>query len=177
MKKLCAFLLVVLMLVMLFPTMTATSNVTLVTTTVPDSSYRLQIPATVSAAYGYNHTSFDSPRVSQATGFSETKNLEITMTWDNFVHTTSGSTLAYTVDAWSDSQNDFVELGQNYVFKYEGQSDGSLSESAVFAEESTDSNKVYFNQLGIGVTPEGWRNAEPGDYIGKITFVAAVAEE
>ena len=81
MKKFIAIALAVLT-VLSFSTVAFAADTTTLTTTVPDATYTLNIPADQEIAFGTIDTDIGSMTVTNSSGFAEGKNLQVSLTFD-----------------------------------------------------------------------------------------------
>lgn len=178
MKKLTALLLAILTVVSCSAFAFA-DNTTTLTTTVPDASYTLNIPADQTIPYGETIVSIGECSVTNAKNFGAYKNLNVTLSYDAFASETTDTTIPYQirkhykgqVNTSKPVQDYYEQVGDGLVFQ--GQTGGSISESFVinssYAQESTGKELcLYISDAAV------WEKANSGTYTSVITFTAQV---
>ena len=169
----------------------ASAGETKLTTTVPDASYTLNIPANQEITFGATTTSIGNVTVTDSSGFAWGKNLEVTLTYDAFKADGVQTTIPYTVcmygktpnnaDSAKSNQQCDILSGSSILFK--GQAEGSCAEEFTYTYTGylTGTNKAEKEctekELRISVASEDWGKALAGDYSSVITFTAAVVVE
>jgi len=160
MKKLLAIVLAVLSAF----SMTAVAyadNTTELTTTVPDATYTLNIPADQEIAYGATNTKIGEVSVTGASGFAKGKNLYVTISHGAFVCPDVSTTIPFKVGHMED------QLSYGYKFKESNKkSFWGLANGTV---EEAEYPEVY-----IAVESADWGKALAGKYSATITFTAEV---
>lgn len=160
MKKLLAILLAALSAF----SMTAIAyaeNTTTLTTTVPDTTYTLNIPADQTVEFNETSKSIGMVTVTDAEGFSVGKNLKVTIDHGSFSSSSTDTTIPFVVG------NAGVEVISILLFK--GQSNGAVSDAYVSGYTA-----LMCKDLRIKIADSAWGGALPGDYSATITFTAEV---
>ena len=178
MKKLLAIA-ISLSFVCSFSTVALAENTTVLTTTVPDATYTLNIPADQEIPFGTTSANIGTISVTDSAGFAEGKDLQVTLTYDAFKADGISTTIPYTIykvatesgvntvgSPWSEERETPVNSGGVLIFR--GQSGGGCDEQFVF---STYKNR---NRLRIKASSEDWGKALAGEYSSTITFTAEV---
>lgn len=162
-------------------TIASAADATTLTTTVPDATYTLNIPADQEIPFGETETDIGSVTVTEAAGFAEGKNLRVTLTYDGSFSADDVSTsIPYTINKAamqsstiggpSDAPIKYpVSSGDYLVFK--GYYNGSVAEG--FAIDA-DGYNVTNKHLEVVILSEDWGKALAGDYSSTITFTAEV---
>ena len=96
MRKILSLTLAIMM-VFSMTIMASAENTTTLTTTVPDATYILNIPADQTIDFGATSTNIGEVSVTNASGFAEGKNLAVTITYDAFKCEGNSTTIPYTV--------------------------------------------------------------------------------
>lgn len=176
MKKLFAILLAVTMLASMATVASAASTTTL-TTTVPAASYTLNIPVDQKIPFGATSTNIGCVTVTDATGFAEGKNLNVTLTYSDFVCSGVSTTIPYFVQMAGTNWQNTNSVGayvENYIsgatLVFEG-----LPSTEV--REYPRQEAVEFNSMNIIISSADWGKALAGDYSSTITFTAEVVAE
>lgn len=158
MKKLTAFLLVIVMLLPMVSAAYATeieeavidepaadgsvisdesaqaSGTITLTTSVPAASYTLNIPADVNVAYNATATSLGNVTVSNSAGFSSGKDLQVTVNYSAFTSGTASTTIPYSLyvyhkaDGYYAVEGNLLASGSALLFK--GQGTGAVDAKA-----------------------------------------------
>lgn len=170
MKKLFAILLAVMMVASM-ATVASAANTTTLTTTVPTATYTLNIPADQEIEFGALVTDIGNVTVSNASGFAEGKNLEVTIDYTHFSSATNSTTIPYILRAENSSGSivDEIDSGSSIIF--EGSYDGTTRGAKM------DNSQVYINTLSIYVAQTDWGKALAGEYKTTITYTAEVVAE
>lgn len=181
MKKTIAMLLAVLT-VFLFSTVAFAEGTTTLTTTVPDAEYMLNIPANQAIPYGKTSTDIGSITVTDASGFAEGKNLQVTLDYTDFTCAGVKTTIPFKVylqdSTHAGSLTDRVMVTSGSSILFEGKSDGSVNEE-VYQQKSSPSGGylLYMDDTLVQITSENWGKALAGNYTATITFTAEVVAE
>lgn len=170
MKKLLAIVLAVLSAFSM--TAVAYAENTTLTTTVPDATYTLNIPADQDIDYRATSVNIGNVTVTNGANFAESKNVKVVVTYSEFTSKTVSTTIPfslYTVD--SKGNVDVCQSGKAYTF--EGKADGSISEKAYNPAFSS----AYISDFRVTIAAASWGKALGGDYSATITFSAEVVAE
>lgn len=171
MKKLISTFMTVALLICCFTATAFASNQTVLTTTVPDATYTLNIPADQEIAFGTTEMTIGKITVTEASGFAENKNLNITVTYDAFECENVETTIPYSVGfAYSvvTAGAYTVDSGGSIYFK--GTKDGGVGQLV-----SGDATESPLNgDVLISLPSENWGKALAGDYSSTITFTSKV---
>jgi len=167
MKKLLAIVLAVLSAF----SMTAVAyaeNTTTLTTTVPDATYTLNIPADQEVEFNAQRTPLGIVTVTNAEGFSVGKNLSVTLTYAPFSSPSTSTTIPFKVklDPGSGTVAEGTILSGDKL-TFEGKNDGTVGKA------STPGTGVV-NSLIVEINSADWGKALGGDYSATITFTAEV---
>ena len=179
MKKLLAIA-ISLSLVCSFSTVALAADTTVLTTTVPDATYTLNIPADQEIPFGATETNIGNVIVTDSAGFAEGKDLQVTLAYDAFKADGISTTIPYTVyraakqsftiGGSSDSPFKFpVSSGESLIFR--GYSSGVVAQE--FTMETNNYN-VTDKHLETIISSDDWGKALAGDYSSTITFTAEV---
>lgn len=174
MKKVCSLTLALCCLlsavVMAASAEAAQSGTTKLTTTVPAASYVMHIPADQTVAFGATSTKIGNVTVTDATGFAEGKNVEVTVTHDDFHSDSVGTTIPYDLVATGST----VEYGTVGKLAFKGKADGTVNEETYITYGKATG---YMKNLVISMTSTAWGKALAGEYTSTITFTSAVVVE
>ena len=177
MKKLFTLVLAVAMLASMATVASAESTTTL-TTTVPAATYTLNIPEDQEIAFGAEESKIGAITVTNAEGFASGKNLEVTLTYTDFVCAGLSTKIPYSVVLAGHSPNNSsaykeiaVPSGESITFR--GVSDGTVEEYV------TEHASVYYimDDTIVEIDQEAWSKALAGEYTATITFAAEVVVE
>ena len=188
MKKICAILLAVALLASMTIVAFA-ANTTTLTTTVPSATYTLNIPADQVIPFGTTKASIGNVTVTDATGFAEGKNLNVTVTYDVFTAEGISTTIPYSLSLHAESPNSNTreanrEIPSGSAFLFEGKSNGSVNKNTKL--ETTYSGTyggaggttmIPVTDLQFSAASEDWGKALGGEYTTTITFTAEVVVE
>lgn len=152
---------------------------TVLTTTVPDATYTLNIPADQEIPFGATSTDIGNVTVTNSSGFAAGKNLQVTLVYDAMSSNDTSTTIPYYINAYGGSYlvgdteytlEDKKESGSYLTFR--GLEDGSCKEYYHIDDlrEAKDSDK----QLQVKISSLDWGKALAGDYSSTITFTAEV---
>jgi len=179
MKKLLAIVLAVLSAF----SMTAVAyaeNTTTLTTTVPDATYTLNIPADQQISFGATKTNIGTVKVTNSDGFAEGKNLKVTITYDAFTSENVSTTIPFDLSCSYNTNGTYIDkLPSGDYITFNGQADGTVESLHHFPSESSggsatiSSAEVYL----VNIKSADWGKALGGDYSATITFTAEVVVE
>lgn len=171
MKKLL-ILAIALLLVLPLATVASAETMTM-TFTVPEADYTLVIPRDQEIPFRSQGEVLGSVRVKDASGFTEGKNLLVTVSATPFTSATTDTALTYTlIGNQATAGGKKYDLGTNFDIVFEGQSDGSLG----FSKVMTGSGLQGFDALEIDFNEEDWDSLKPGNYSATVTFSADIVE-
>ena len=180
MKKLIAIVLAALT-VLSFSTVAFAADTTTLTTTVPDATYTLNIPADQEITFGKTVSDIGKVTVANSSGFAEGKNLQVTLTYDNFKADGVSTTIPYFIylyGSWYNSGVSPVDSGTMHVKKESG---SSLIFKGKASGECGDMDwgKTEFDTrtLRVEIDSTDWGKALGGEYSSTITFTAEVVSE
>lgn len=172
MKKLLAIVLAVLSAFSM--TAVAYAETTTLTTTVPDATYTLSIPADQEIAFGRTSTTIGTVTVTDASGFAVGKNLQVTIAHTPFACPDVSTTIPFNVIAHYGTGYSRFDIGANPI-TFPGTSTGGLSSPYQKRASSTDGGTL--ESLSVDIASEVWGKALGGDYSATITFTAEVVVE
>lgn len=179
MKKFIAIALALLTVFSFSTAAFAEGNTTTLTTTVPDATYTLNIPADQEITFGKTVSNIGKVNVTNSSGFATGKNLKVTLTYDKFKSAEVSTTIPYYIEAYGGSYTsgqvvyDVTERkdsGSCLIFK--GLTN-NLCDEYFFMEDSyglEDSKKT----LRARINSTDWGKALGGEYTSTITFTAEV---
>lgn len=177
MKKLFALALAVMVVTSMAVVASAESTTTL-TTTVPAATYTLNIPADQEITFGAGESKIGAITVTNAEGFASGKNLEVTLTYTDFVCDGLSTRIPYNIFLAGHSPNNSsaykeiaVPSGESITFL--GVSNGTVEEYV------TEHASVYYimDDTIIDFDQDVWGKALAGEYTATITFTAEVVVE
>ena len=175
MKRIIAIVLAVLTVFAFSSVALAEGNTTTLTTTVPDATYTLNIPADQEIAFGATDTAIGNITTSDSSGFAEGKNLQVTMTFDAFRSEDTSTTIPFKIRPYVGvSYSSPLSSGGMLIFN--GNTDGTTSEYP-YAAYAHDSDDATITSLNVTISSTDWGKALPGEYSSTITFTAEVVSE
>ncbi len=164
-----------------FSTTVFAENTTTLTTTVPDATYTLNIPADQEITFGATSTNIGNVTVTDSSGFAEGKDLQVTVDYEAFSCDDVSTTIPYQLYLYSEGAlyTDTIkrELPSGAYFTFRGNSNGSTEEEVWLRDDPNLSNgfwQRYMDYLQIDVTSESWGKALAGNYSTTITFTSEV---
>lgn len=177
MKKFIAVALAVLT-VLSFSTVAFAADTTTLTTTVPDATYTLNIPADQEIAFGKTVSNIGNVHVTNSSGFAEGKNLKVTLTYGDFKADGVSTTIPYSIYQYGTWYNSGVspvdrgslhtkkESGSNLIFK--GMASGKCGDC------DWGKTEIGTRTLRVEIESTDWGKALGGEYTSTITFTAEV---
>lgn len=172
MKKLLAILLAVVMVISM-ATVASAANTTTLTTSVPAATYTLNIPADQVIPFGATETDLGMPTVSASAGFAKGKNLQVTVTYEDFKNESVSTTIHCSLRAVPNAGASLSLLSGSALTFY-GKDDGSVDEIAGWKENS---NFRTLQRLSLEVSSSNWGKALAGEYTTTIIFSAEVVAQ
>lgn len=177
MKKRLSLALAAMLFFSALPTAHA-ANTTVLTTEVPEVQYTLHIPANKTIPFGATEVELGQLTVSDASGFSDSKNLKVNIDFKRLASSSNDTTIYYQIDAYTVSQSSErygvypcdQSSGYNKVY-FLGKSDGTLYGN--FVKEGGKDGDVEKTLYFVN-SSSNWKNALPGTYTSTITFTAEV---
>ena len=173
MKKTLAAILIVGMAFIL-PLSALADGTTTLTTTVPDATYTLNIPADQEIPFGATRTNIGNVTVTDSTGFAEGKNLEVTADFDEIKCENTSTTIPYKIRLSligienPDSSDEYLESGDFLTFP--GTAQGTVEENATILPQGV----FGVSGLNIEINSTDWGQALAGEYATTITFTSEV---
>ena len=169
-----------LILICSLSTVALAENTTTLTTTVPDATYTLNIPADQEIPFGQEITNIGNITLTDTSGFAEGKDLKVTATYEAFesegVATTIPMELAfYTSPLASVSRPSLTKIiasGESFIFE-----DGRERVDLIDLWEDykgSDNGWVPAEEFQVRIKPSDWGKALAGEYSSTITFTAEV---
>lgn len=174
MKKVIPLALALLMVCSM--SVTAFAATTTLTTTVPEATYTLNIPANQEIPFGATEQEIGEISVTDSVGFASGKNLNVTVAYTPFSADGISTEIPYTLSLdgtrlAADHREGSLASGSTICF--EGNSDGTVNKCPTFSNFSDYSKTVViFNALS-----DDWGKALAGEYTTTITFTAEVVAE
>lgn len=143
------------------------ANETVLTTTVPDATYTLNIPADQEIPFGATSTDIGNVTITNSSGFAEGKNLEVTAIFDGLKCDSTSTIIPYDIflSLGGFSSTEYLQSGKSLTFP--GTENGSV-------EEKANINTYSVSALNIEIDSTDWGKALAGDYSSTITFTAEV---
>ena len=186
MKKVITLALALLMVCSM--SVTAFAATTTLTTTVPEATYTLNIPANQEIPFGTTKASIGNITVTDAQGFAVGKNLNVTITYDVFSAEGISTQIPYTLSLYAEGDNSNSgaynernqELPTGSTITFAGTSAGAVEE--VIKLETTYSQGgatkwIPVSYIRFNANSEDWGKALAGKYTTTITFTAEVVAE
>ena len=177
MRKILSLALAIMM-VFSMTIMASAENTTTLTTTVPDATYTLNIPADQTIDFGKKETDIGNVTVTESSGFAKGKNLHVTLTYGPFSSSGVSTTIPYTiqkrVSGFTDSRT--VKSGDAIVFK--GESSGAVYSKTMMSTSGPSGTSDHaVTNFYVCIDSETWGKALGGTYTSTITFTAEVVVE
>lgn len=172
MKKLASLLLVLALFLSLGTTALAaeitSTQSTKLTTTVPAAQYTLNIPANQTIEFGVERTNIGNVTVTNASGFAEGKNVEVTITSEPFTSETTSTSIPIGLNYTNAGKTVGMSAYGNKI-TFEGQVGGTVAQKAHINGET-----FVVDHLTVGINSDKWGKALAGDYSATITFTSSV---
>ncbi len=185
MKKIFAIALAVAMLASMATVVSAAESSTTLTTSVPEATYTLNIPALVEVPFGTTELEIGEIYISESANFAEGKNVSVTIGFTPFsaenVSTTIpfGGYLLCTSVTNETYKKQITNSANTFVFK--GTSKGTVTKyiqgSFPGAGAATGTITKSLDTLFITMNSSSWAKALAGEYTGYITFTTEVVVE
>ncbi|MBR5291397.1 MAG: hypothetical protein IKU32_00615 [Clostridia bacterium] len=174
MKKLLAIVLAVLSAF----SMTAVAyadNTTTLTTTVPDATYTLNIPANQEITFGDTSPKLGTVTVTDAAGFAVGKDLKVTCTFDPFSSPDTSTVIPFSLVAYYNNMSvdvnyHFVTMDSGSSLVFKGNARGGVDTPKYLGDELLQS-------LSLSIESSAWGKALGGEYSATITFSTEVVVE
>lgn len=177
MKKIIAIALVLLTVFAFSLVALAEGNTTTLTTTVPDATYTLNIPADQEITFGATDTNIGNVTVTNSSGFAEGKNLQVALTYDAFKCQEVATEIPFVVVAMrKEDANYSKNINSGDTLNFDGKSDGTVNEKAFLAYHA-EGVTSRAERLMVTISSTDWGKALGGDYSSTITFTAEVVSE
>lgn len=170
MKKLLAIA-ISLSLVCSFSTGALAENTTVLTTTVPDATYTLNIPADQEIPFGETQADIGAVTATNSSGFAVGKDLSVAVEYDAFTCDGISTKIPYELYLWSTSGG-FISVASGDTLVFKGKADGTIGEN-VWVGKSGDLDR-YAENMVLTAKSEDWGKALAGEYSSTITFTAEV---
>lgn len=186
MKKVISFVLAVMLLASMVPTVfaaNAIANTTTLTTNVPDATYTLNIPADQPVDYNTLRKNIGNVTITNAEHFAAGKNLEVTVAYTAFTCPEVNTTIPFGLFKYYESSSftKHIEVKNNDVLVFKGFSnaDACIEQYSQISGTNAQGNDVTVDMQGLYLKIDGadWGKALAGDYKATITFTAAVVVE
>lgn len=173
MKKLTALLLAVMLVASMVVAVSAESTTTL-TTTVPAATYTLNIPADQEIPFGTESKGIGELTVTDAVGFAEGKNLNVTFTYDAFKCEEVSTTIPFVVAGryLLNGQHYWSTIPSGNALVFTGKSSGELRVPHRPVSGSLADAELSYIEVQFESTD--WGKALGGEYTATITFTAEV---
>ena len=168
MKKLISTFMIVTLLICCFTATAFASDQTVLTTTVPDATYTLNIPDDQEVPFGATKHDLGEISVTDAAGFAKGKDLKVVVEYDDFKSEDVATTIPYQAGFYtrvSQPTVDTIESGEYITFL--GTETGEVG--SIKSEEY-----VITGKMTILASSSDWGKALAGDYSSTITFTAEV---
>lgn len=167
MKKLLAIA-ISLSLVCSFSTIALAENTTVLTTTVPDATYTLNIPADQEIPFGETQAEIGNVTVTDSAGFAKGKDLQVTLTYEPFKADGVSTTIPYKVRGYNEEHTSIFDFSF-LIFVGLGSGEVENLGSVPLYEDM-----IQMVELFVDIPSEDWGKALAGEYSSTITFTAEV---
>ena len=182
MKKAITLALALLMVCSM--SVTAFAATTTLTTTIPEATYTLNIPANQEIPYGTTEMKIGNVTVTESAGFADGKNLNVTITYEAFSATGISTKIPYTLSLYAagtaQTNTAIEELSSGTTISFIGKKDGTVAtNTTIKAKSPSASNPVPADVTDImfSALSEDWGKALAGEYTTTITFTSEVVAE
>ena len=169
MKKFIAIALAALT-VFSFSTVALAADTTTLTTTVPDATYTLNIPADQQIAFGATSTDIGNISVTEASGFAISKNIDVTITYNAFTSSDVSTKIPFVIVPNVLGGGAPGEINSGDILTFWGESDGGVSK---YPGRRT-SRGLEISGLKVNINGSDWGKALGGEYSSTLTFTADV---
>ncbi len=181
MKKLIAIFVVVAILASMSVSVSAAT--TTLSTTVPEATYTMNIPANQEITYGATTTSIGTVTITDAENFATGKNVYVKVEYDGtFKADGVSTTIPYSIKQQGEYKNTpyskAVASGEYLTFL--GVSSGVVNSYFYLTQDVFGSGIHYYNDnqcLNVLISSTDWGKALGGEYSTTITFTAQVSNE
>ena len=156
--------------------MVAFASTTILTTTVPAPAYTMNVPEDSEIVFNVEKTYLEPITITNSSGFAKGKNLEVTVSYDDFKSEGTTTTIPYTFGVASETQtHSYHPVLNNESITFEGKDDGTIKTYATY----TNPQNYHFEYIKsvVIVEPTNWGKANEGTYTSTITFTAKVVVE
>ena len=175
MKKVLTLALAVLMACSM--SVTAFAATTTLTTTVPEATYTLNIPANQEIPFGTTSADIGTISVTESAGFAKGKNLDVTITYGPFTATGISTEIPYNIvlagNVTASENDDEIAIASGDKIHFLGRSTGAVSTYPV----DKDNHEYLTASLVFNALSTDWGKALAGEYSTTITFTAEVVAE
>lgn len=175
MKKLISIFMIVTLLICCFTATAFTSDQTVLTTTVPDATYTLNIPDDKRIDFGETELNIGDVSITNVSGFAVGKNIKVTASYDELKNDDAVTVIPYSLEYRLSSTlgtgNDYIDIKEGIYFP--GNEDGGVNET-VSKTNSTLPGSYRIQGVIFKADSEDWGRALGGDYSSTITFTAEV---
>ena len=154
----------------------AFATTTTLTTTVPQATYTLNIPANQEIPFGAKEHKIGSISVTDSSGFANKKNLDVTIDYSPFEATGVNTSIPYTLSIYTSKlsgSNDKAEILTGSTISFLGQADGTVDKYPKINGVSG----LYSANIYLLASSQDWGKALAGEYSATITFTAEVVAE
>lgn len=171
MKKIVSLALAIMMVFSM--TIMASAEQTTLTTTVPDATYTLNIPADQTITFGATSTNIGEIKVSDSSGFAVGKNLNVTISFNAFECSDTTTTIPYYILMDNpDGYGEAITVTSGTVITFKGKSNGNTTPHVM-----SEDNRYDLTQTIVKIDSADWGKALGGTYTSTITFTAEVVVE
>lgn len=174
MKKLISTFMIVTLLICCFTATAFASNQTVLTTTVPDATYTLNIPDDQEIEFGTTVKEIGTVNVTDAEGFAVGKDLQVTVTYDELKSDSVETTIPYTLNAVRNGNVQPAPLTSGGAVIFTGQSSGAVSEKLYVKDYTITGGIGFTNGIRFTANSSDWGKALAGEYSSTITFTSEV---
>lgn len=155
---------------------------TVLTTTVPDATYTLNIPADQEIPFGATSTDIGNVTATNGSGFAEGKDLKVTLSYDPFKADGVSTTIPFTLDLFGTSgtgetyEEYKLSIASGDAITFKGQASGGVQETIKVGSwyYYGSTGPVYSETMRVLMDSKDWGKALGGDYSSTITFTAEI---
>ena len=170
MKKLISTFMIVTLLICCFTATAFASNQTVLTTTVPDATYTLNIPDNQEIAFRTIETDIGAVTITDASGFAAGKNVSVTIAHSDFTCEDNTTTIPYNLVLYYKDGGHTNLYSSEDGLLFRGQYDGTVAVPNV----SSGNYRLSFEKIALRDNSEDWGKALGGEYSSTITFTSEI---
>ena len=152
-------------------TMAFADGTTTLTTTVPDATYTLKIPADQSVPFGTTQYFYDDISIEEANGFADGKDILVTISHTDFVCDGVSTTIPFKImTEYTDYGSEVnVELSE---VRFPGVSTGGVDYGHIKKKDS--GYTTGYGNVWLSISSASWGKALGGTYTATVTYTSEI---